>query len=582
MLRHAFCVRLLRCSCEACGNDIPYTRCKWRGKTQHCSVLNIMTVWEAGAHESPRRPERRIRLTEPMKAVAREMVAHNHRPTRIRNALLRRFNLNQGSLPSLAVVQRFVHHYRAAHLGGSDFWDDVSNLVRERGFTGQEDLSEGFTFTWNTDMDGHPVVGTGTDTDPFVVGLSSKKLMQRCDQVPAAHVLHVDATFKLNQVNYPVIVVGISDCMRTFHLLAVFISSQRTKVQYVEALSALKRVFRSVTGHDLAPRFVMVDADEAQLNGVEEVFSTSIEGAKPISLMCYFHVLPKVHENTRALEPLLAARVMRDIADLHFTATTGAYAEKKAKLLSGWEEDTRLSIFSAYFKKQWLDSRFHRWQIFYTRPGFATTNNPVEQYNRALKRDYTLHSRLKMGALIEQLLQCCRTESLKEKPFATEVTPSPVLVRRARELERAHKIRELVSGRSRVAFLLNDAPIALEDHVYVASELYDRVYDPLARRTNEPLPVTSRLSVQTARAEVRCMPGEGWCVDVLRRYCPCDYHLKFGVCTHLVFALHVRGLLDLSKRKKLTYRGANKALRAQSQHQLAGRPNSNSTALYRD
>ncbi|ETI48816.1 hypothetical protein L914_15405 [Phytophthora nicotianae] len=165
-----FCVRLIRCSCEACANDVPYTHCKWRGKTQQCCVLDIVTVWEAGAHASRRRPERRIRLTEPMKVVAREMAAHRHRPTRIRNALLRGSNLGQNSLPSVAAVQRFVHHYRAAHLGGSDFWD-FSNLVRERGFTGQEELIEGFTFTWNMDGEGRPVVGTGTDMDSFVVEL---------------------------------------------------------------------------------------------------------------------------------------------------------------------------------------------------------------------------------------------------------------------------------------------------------------------------------------------------------------------------------------------------------------------------
>lgn len=90
----------------------------------------------------------------------------------------------------------------------------------------------------------------------------------------------------------------------------------------------------------------MVDADEAQLNGVEEVFASSIGGAKPVGLRCYFHVLAKVHEKTRALEPLLDARVMRDIADLHFTATAGAYSEKKAKLLSDWEGDTRLTAFT--------------------------------------------------------------------------------------------------------------------------------------------------------------------------------------------------------------------------------------------
>ncbi|GMF15406.1 unnamed protein product [Phytophthora fragariaefolia] len=302
-----------------------------------------------------------------------------------------------------------------------------------------------------------------------------------------------------------------------------------------------------VPDYELAPRFVMVDADEAQLNGIEEVFDSAIEEEKPVSLMCYFHVMAKVHEKCRALQPLLAARVMRDIADLHYTSSAGEYEDKKAKLLSDWDGDDRLSAFS-----------------------------------KALKRDYTLHSPLKMGALIEQLLQCCRVKSLKEKQFATEVTPPSVLVRRARELARAQKIRELATGRSRVAFLLNDALAAADSHVYVASELCDRVYDPQDRRTSEALPVTSRLSVQTACAEVRGMPGEGWRVDVHRRHCSGDYHLKFGVCVHVVFALHVHGLLDMSTRKKLAYRGANQAVRAQSERQHAGRPVRNSTELNRE
>ncbi|ETI48815.1 hypothetical protein F443_07210 [Phytophthora nicotianae P1569] len=206
---------------------------------------------------------------------------------------------------------------------------------------------------------------------------------------------------------------------------------------------------------------------------------------------------------------------MRDIADLHFTATAGAYSEKKAKLLSDWKGDTRLTAFT-------VTSRSSGWAA-----GFIAGK--------------------------------CST---LDQAFPRLIIPS--------------------SSRSRLAFLLNDAPSTSEDHVYVASELCDRVYAPQARRTSESLPVTSRLSVQTARAEVRGTPGEGWRVDVLCRCCPCDYYLKLGVCTHLVFALYVRGLLDLSKRKKLAYRGSNNALRAQSERQPAGRPIGNSTALNKE
>lgn len=74
-------------------------------------------------------------------------------------------------------------------------------------------------------LGGKPEVGNGTDRSPFIVGISSKMLLRHADRDPATFVLHVDATYKLSQVGYPVVVVGISDKARQFHLLAVFIVS---------------------------------------------------------------------------------------------------------------------------------------------------------------------------------------------------------------------------------------------------------------------------------------------------------------------------------------------------------------------
>ncbi|KAE8960699.1 hypothetical protein PR001_g30298, partial [Phytophthora rubi] len=94
--------------------------------------------------------------------------------------------------------------------------------------------------------------------------------------------------------------------------------------------------------------------------------------------------------------------------DMHFARDEAHYLETKEKVLSKWGKKLELATFIKYFSKQWLAGKFEQWQSFRTPRGFATTNNPAEQFNRALKRDYTLHRRLKMGVLLVQLSACCK------------------------------------------------------------------------------------------------------------------------------------------------------------------------------
>ncbi|KAE8989763.1 hypothetical protein PF011_g18632 [Phytophthora fragariae] len=109
--------------------------------------------------------------------------------------------------------------------------------------------------------------------------------------------------------------------------------------------------------------------------------------------MCYFPVAAKIYKPTRGVPIVLAARVARDLADMHYTTSATKFESTKARCLKEWQELPQLSAFASYFSSVWLNSPFHRWQAFHTPLGFAATNNPVEQF----KRDYALRSRLKMG-----------------------------------------------------------------------------------------------------------------------------------------------------------------------------------------
>ncbi|OWZ18438.1 hypothetical protein PHMEG_0007473 [Phytophthora megakarya] len=86
-------------------------------------------------------------------------------------------------------------------------------------------MNQALTFGWDLDHARKPVVGYGSDERPFIVGLTTKALVLRLTAPPDSFILHIDDTYKLNE--YPVLVVGVSDCSRGFYLVTLFVVSQR-------------------------------------------------------------------------------------------------------------------------------------------------------------------------------------------------------------------------------------------------------------------------------------------------------------------------------------------------------------------
>ncbi|ETI29863.1 hypothetical protein F443_23019, partial [Phytophthora nicotianae P1569] len=178
-------------------------------------------------------------------------------------------------LPSLSTIQNFVQHYSRTHLTCNDRVGDLRKWIHERAFTGEEGLAQPFTYAWDLDADGKPVVGNGSEERPFVVGLTTKTLMLRLMRPPALLNLHVDATYNLNYRGYPVIVVGISDCSRGFHLVSIFIVSGETQDIVQPTLMAPRRLYSVLTGHELVVQYAMADADQAQYNVTNAVFGNN-------------------------------------------------------------------------------------------------------------------------------------------------------------------------------------------------------------------------------------------------------------------------------------------------------------------
>ncbi|ETL44327.1 hypothetical protein L916_05365 [Phytophthora nicotianae] len=175
---------------------------------------------------------------------------------RIHTAMLLHFGLRPSQLPALQKVQNVVCYYRTK-LGGNDTTAAIVEAVQRLAFNGGEEEHDPFTFGWDVDREGKLVVGNGSDEKSFLVGFSTKALLHQASRDPSTFIFHVDATYKTNQVSYPVFVVGITDIARKFPLLALLVTSQQQECHYAKAFAAIRWIYSKVLGEQFRVAYVM-------------------------------------------------------------------------------------------------------------------------------------------------------------------------------------------------------------------------------------------------------------------------------------------------------------------------------------
>ncbi|EGZ29835.1 hypothetical protein PHYSODRAFT_261215 [Phytophthora sojae] len=290
--------KVLRCACKHCTDVVPYLVCPWRLKLHVCQETDVVDMHELGEHHSRARTPSKSCITPQQRDFIKEMARENLMPLRIRHALGRKFGLRPAALPSLRSVQNIVHHFRRSRLGGNDKRKSIVEAVRASAFSGREGDHDAFTFT--------------------------------------------------NAVGYPVLVCGITDATRAFHLVALFITSQLQYEHFEAALVALRRVYARVNGAEWQVKFVLGDADKAQHKAFRSVFAD----CSFTYLMCFYHVVAKLRERTRGLSSELSTLVYKGVYDLHFTQSKSEYVDQKATMLKEWAGHADLAAFATYMKSQ--------------------------------------------------------------------------------------------------------------------------------------------------------------------------------------------------------------------------------------
>ena len=199
--------------------------------------------------------------------------------------------------------------------------------------------------------------------------MTSKKLLSTVEtvsmwQLPV--VLHMDGTFKLNENEFPVITLGISDGAQHMHIMSLSIISHRTEDMYLRVIQGFKDILCDLFPHvSFNPKYLMTDAERAERTALVSIFPE----ADP--LMCYFHVIKASKDKLSGNK--LRDVMLKDITSLHMSQSQQEFDCKWTTVFNHWM--VNCTEFALYFKKQWVEGEFKERKIFNSSAGCATTNN---------------------------------------------------------------------------------------------------------------------------------------------------------------------------------------------------------------
>ncbi|OWZ19939.1 hypothetical protein PHMEG_0005731 [Phytophthora megakarya] len=249
--------RLMNCISPSCTLIHSHGKCQWRERRVDCSIAQDTTIHESGTHCSALNDDQNTPLTESIKTYIREITVQG----RIWNSMPRKFGVDKDK--TIESQQAYKNH---------------RNCTQARVFGARNETPE-FIVGWTLDKFGKMLARTGSDGKPFVGGISSKRLLKRFDRPINSFILHLDATFKLNLVDYPVIISAEAFIWWAY----VSVPNELTQI-------ATPHVTRS-SREPLLISTVIGNAENDQFNAFDRVFGRD---NKFIYLMCFYHFVAKV------------------------------------------------------------------------------------------------------------------------------------------------------------------------------------------------------------------------------------------------------------------------------------------------
>jgi len=229
------------------------------------------------------------------------------------------------------------------------------------------------------------------ETNPIRIFFSTEN---RIKELEKAKNIHIDGTYKVNDLNYPLICMGYSDICGTFHLIALAIIETESSAMYSWVLNKL--IFESeVYGIVFNPEACIADCADAISLGLEDV----LPHCKRIH--CWAHVLRRLKLKCKMLKDK-SKEILDDIYFLQLMFDEKTFDSGAELFYAKWSQHRESKSIADYIKKEYFIKNRNWYEGFNV---FApSTNNCIESFNRTLKRRYLKYSKKPLLVFMELIL----------------------------------------------------------------------------------------------------------------------------------------------------------------------------------
>jgi hypothetical protein len=285
---------------------------------------------------------------------------------------------------------------------------------------------------------------------------------------------------------------------------------------YVHFFKTFGDIAKDHLKYEFVPEYLMSDASKA-INGA----ALRTYGNKTKLLMCWFHVRYNIRKRMNLVPKQYTKFVNRSIKMIHNSLCAGSFKLQVQKFNNKLKRHN-LNQFHDYFNKQWIDGNSN-WIVFNKPPGYASTNNPIEQFNGTIKKKFTDHIKFNIVPALNIFSELISAESLENEEISKTIVPN------AKTISLARKILT---------------------HLETDSNLFHYKHKSGLTST----------------------------IDLIKRTCTCFYFMDKGVCKHLVGAAIKSNLPfpGLTLKKTFQMRRRKKIVSSESDEQVS--PSSSSSA----
>lgn len=220
----------------------------------------------------------------------------------------------------------------------------------------------------------------------------------------SAHAIHIDATYKIVIQGYPILIIGVTDFDKHFHLSGLAICTNESSADFQFMFETLMYGVQLVTEQDIRPTAVVADAAKAITKGMKDAF----DNEKIDRIDCFAHLKMNINK-WKYRKDGNKENIKADLTKLQLAYTTTLFDAGANFLLAKWKEEE--PEFVVHFEDVYLKCN-RNWYVGASSDSrIPKTNNALESFNRYLKQHQTHYQRKGIASFLNDAIRIVEERS---------------------------------------------------------------------------------------------------------------------------------------------------------------------------